>query len=140
MNLSFSEFYEPEFFRTQHKTDRQASNVDGINPDLKNNYITQIPTPSSMIMRKHHNNCLLLYNDLIDNGVCREQARGVLPQNLYTSYYGSCNLNNLMKFIDLRADSHAQWEIQKVAEACLEIATEAFPITVNAYREIRASK
>jgi thymidylate synthase (FAD) len=70
-------------------------------------------------------------------GVCREQARGVLPQNMYTSYYGTTNLNNLMKFIDLRSHEGAQWEIQKVAEACLDIAEELFPVTVGAYREIK---
>jgi len=47
------------------------------------------------------------------------------------------NLNNLLKFIDLRTHEGAQWEIQKVAEACLDIATELFPVTVNAYRKIR---
>ena len=73
-------------------------------------------------------------------GVCREQARGVLPQNLYTEYYGTCNLNNLLKFIDLRTHEGAQWEIQKLAEACLEIATDLWPVTVNAYREIRSKK
>lgn len=45
-----------------------------------------------------------------------------------------------MKFIDLRLDSHAQWEIQQVAQACLDIAEEAFPVTVKAYREIRNTK
>ena len=61
----------------------------------------------------------------------------ILPQNLYTEYYGTTNLNNLLKFIDLRTHMGAQWEIQKVAEACLEIATELFPITVQSYRDIR---
>ena len=77
------------------------------------------------------------YNDLLKAGVCREQARMVLPQNLYTEYYGTVNLNNLLKFIDLRTHEGAQWEIQKVAEACLELATDLFPVTVNAYRKIR---
>ena len=56
---------------------------------------------------------------------------------MYTEYYGTVNLNNLLKFIDLRTHEGAQWEIQKVAEACLDIATELFPVTVKAYREIR---
>ena len=73
----------------------------------------------------------------MSKGVCREQARGVLPQNMYTEYYGTVNLNNLLKFIDLRTHEGAQWEIQKVAEACLEIATELYPETVGAYRAIR---
>jgi thymidylate synthase (FAD) len=74
-----------------------------------------------------------LFDRLISAGVCREQARGVLPQNMYTQYYGTVNLSNLLKFIDLRTHEGAQWEIQKVAAACLEIATELFPVTVGAY-------
>ena len=69
--------------------------------------------------------------------MCREQARGVLPQNLYTEYYGSVNLSNLLKFIDLRTHEGAQWEIQRVAEACLDIAKEFFPETISAYFEHR---
>jgi len=42
-------------------------------------------------------------------------------------YYGTCNLNNLFKFIDLRIHEGAQWEIQKVAEATLDIITELWP-------------
>jgi len=77
---------------------------------------------------------LNLFHELVNKGVCREQARGVLPQTLYTEYYGTCNLNNLLKFVSLRLHDGAQYEIQKVAEACLEIATDLFPVTVKAYR------
>ena len=75
-----------------------------------------------------------LFHELVNKGVCREQARGVLPQTLYTEYYGTVNLNNLLKFVSLRLHDGAQYEIQKVAEACLEIATDLFPVTVKAYR------
>ena len=74
---------------------------------------------------------------MIEAGVCREQARGVLQQNMYSEYYGTVNLNNLLKFIELRTHDGAQWEIQKLAEACLEIATDLWPVTVKAYRDIR---
>jgi thymidylate synthase (FAD) len=134
------QFYEPEGFRTQHKSNRQASNADElIDPqmyfladDPESNKIT-----ASWKIRAHHNHSLALFNQLIKAGVCREQARGVLPQNMYTEYYGTVNLNNLLKFIDLRTHEGAQWEIQKMAEACLEIATDLFPETVGAYRRIR---
>jgi thymidylate synthase ThyX len=46
----------------------------------------------------------------------------------------------LLKFIDLRTHEGAQWEIQKVAEACLEIATGLFPVTVESYRRLRNDK
>jgi thymidylate synthase (FAD) len=96
-----------------------------------------LPIRASAMMRDYHKESLDIYYSLLEAGVCREQARGVLPQNMYTQYYGTTNLNNLLKFIDLRIHEGAQWEIQKVAEACLEIATELFPITVGAYRKER---
>ena len=75
---------------------------------------------------------------LIDNGVCREQARGVLPQNLYTEYYATANLNNILKFISLRTHEGAQWEIQKLAEGMLTIITELWPVTVKSYKELKS--
>ena len=135
------EFYEPKEFRTQHKSNRQASNIDElINPEMsfQNPNMTHATTrTASELVVEHHRNSLKFFDDLIAAGVCREQARGVLPQNLYTKYYGTVNLSNLLKFIDLRTHMGAQWEIQKVAEACLEIATDLFPETVGAYREIK---
>ena len=87
-------------------------------------------------MDNHNRLSLKLYNELIEAGVSREQARGVLPQNMYVEYYGSVNLNNLLKFITLRMHEGAQWEIQLVAQACLDIAEELWPVTVGAFREL----
>ena len=81
-----------------------------------------------------------LYNELLENGVCREQARGVLPQNMYTEYYATVNLNNLLKFIDLRTHEGAQWEIQKLALAMLDIAKTLWPHAVESYVDIRRDK
>jgi len=128
------QFYEPQAFRTQHKSNRQASNAEELIDPRGMPYA--LPR-ASLIVQHHHKTSLQLFNDLIEAGVCREQARGVLPQNMYTEYYGTVNLSNLLKFIDLRTHEGAQWEIQKVAEACLEIATDLFPVTVGAYRRIR---
>ena len=129
-------FYEPKEFRTQHKSNRQASNAEElINPEVE--WGGYAPMPAADLVGIHNEKSLDLFNSLIEAGVCREQARGVLPQNLYTEYYGTVNVSNLLKFIDLRTHEGAQWEIQKVAEACLEIATDLFPETVGAYRRIR---
>ena len=138
-------FYEPKVFRTQHKSNRQASNAEDLidpimNPEDESDpkfgeWIH--PVSASEIVKAHNSDSLVLFNQLIKAGVCREQARGVLPQNLYTEYYGTVNLSNLLKFIDLRTHEGAQWEIQKVAEACLEIATDLFPETMGAYRRTR---
>ena len=67
------------------------------------------------------------YNEMLRFGIAREQARMILPQSMYTEYYGTVNLNNLYKFIALRIDKHSQWEIQQVANACLDIALELWP-------------
>jgi len=132
-------FYEPQQFRTQHNSNRQASNVDDlVDPMIMLSYTAAgLRGPAHQVMRDWHEKSVKLYNNLIEAGVCREQARGVLPQNLYTEYYGTVNLSNLLKFIDLRTHEGAQWEIQKVAEACLEIATDLWPEAVGAFRKNR---
>ena len=127
-------FYEPQAFRTQHKSNRQASNAE----ELINPVLDGWRQTASDCVGEFHETCLQFFNRLIESGVCREQARGVLPQNMYTEYYGTVNLSNLLKFIDLRTHEGAQWEIQQLANACLEIATDLFPITVGAYKEIRS--
>jgi len=128
------EFYEPDSFRTQHESNRQASNKDKINPNI--NYALSKGLASDII-KEHHNLSLDLFNNLLENGVCREQARGVLPQNMYTTYYGTVNLSNLLKFIDLRTHEGAQWEIQQVANACKAIAKSCWPIAFETYKENR---
>jgi thymidylate synthase (FAD) len=129
------EFYEPKRFRTQHKSNRQASNDELINPAILR-FEDGGEFLASSAVSEHHRRALDLFSELIELGVCREQARGVLPQNLYTEYYGTTNLNNLMKFIGLRMHGGAQWELQQVAQACLDIAEELYPVTVAAYREV----
>ena len=129
------EFYQPAEFRTQHKSNCQASNNELIDPVMLRFEDGGVLTTAGAL-RQHHDRSLHLYNEMIELGVCREQARGVLPQNLYTEYYGTTNLNNLMKFIGLRLHEGAQWEIQQVAKACLDIAEELYPVTVAAYREV----
>jgi len=132
------QFYEPKSFRTQHKSNHQSSNENElINTQIDTGLAgSSVIMPASTLIENWHSNSVLLYNRLMDAGVCREQARGVLPQNLYTEYYGSSNLNNILKFVELRTHEGAQWEIQKVGEAVLQIVSKLFPITTNAYQKI----
>lgn len=127
------EFYEPEAFRTQHESNRQASNADELVDPVLENWNLE----ASDCVRMHHEQSLQFFNELIEAGVCREQARGVLPQNMYTEYYASANLNNILKFIDLRTHEGAQWEIQEMAKAMLEIISKLYPVTVAAYKEVK---
>ena len=128
------EFYEPSAFRTQHKSNRQASNSDDlINPKLYEGFAFEDDEGCAAAVKKHHRDCLAFYNSLLSAGICREQARGVLPQNMYTEYYGTANLNNILKFIDLRTHEGAQWEIQQVAQAIVEIVRDLYPATIEAW-------
>lgn len=130
------EFYEPQSFRTQHKSNRQASNEDDlINPEVSNEICQKLVcTSAAEAVENHHKLSLKLFDDLLDKGVCREQARGVLPQNLYTTYYASANLSNIMKFIALRDKPDAQWEIQVLARAMMEFTQREFPYAAEAMK------
>jgi len=129
------QFYKPKEFRTQHDSNRQASNVDELSdPQISLGMGT---TLASSIYKSTNAMCFENYELLLKAGVCREQARGILPQNMYTEYYGTVNLNNLLKFIDLRIHEGAQWEIVMVAKACLRIAEDLWPETIAAYKEVR---
>ena len=128
------EFYEPMTFRTQHEKNRQASNENDM-IDLVVYEVGEIT--ASKAIRDHHLAAVFLYEEMMRKGVCREQARGILPQNLYTEYYASENLNNILNFIELRSHEGAQLEIQKVAEAMLKILEELFPETIKAYYEVK---
>ena len=131
-------FYEPTEFRSQHKSNRQASNSDETCNPMLQIYSpacsNPVPVLASKVISNHHKSSIKLFDDLLDAGICREQARGVLPQNLYTEYYGTVNLNNLLKFVDLRIHEGAQWEIQRVAEACQEMAEQLWPVAVSSFK------
>ena len=133
------QFYEPGQFRAQHKSNFQASIPDNLSDPViyPNLFDEHIGTTASEVVKMHHFNSMELFELLIEKGVCREQARGVLPQNMYTQYYGSVNMSNLIKFIDLRTHEGAQWEIQKMAEACRDIAMDLWPVSFGAYGDVR---
>jgi thymidylate synthase (FAD) len=73
------------------------------------------------------------YNDYIDSGMARELARINLPLSTYTEWYWQFDLNNLMKFLALRLDAHAQWEIRQYAEAMYNIVKVICPLTMNSF-------
>lgn len=80
-----------------------------------------------------------LYMSLINRGVAREMARMVLPVNIYTEFYTSWDLKNLLHFVTLRDDSHAQFEIQEYGKAIKQICIDLFPWTMDAYEKYKFS-
>lgn len=86
-----------------------------------------------------------VYQDLItpineengELGLARELARMVLPVNLYTEVYWKQDLKNLLHLIRLRADPHAQWEIQQFAQAIYELIKPHYPETIKAFDDYK---
>ena len=111
------EFYTPPKLRRQAETNRQAS-VDS--PDFED-------TALRKMIAEHNERSLALYNSLLEAGVCREQARGVLPQNMMVTFWGTVNLNNLLHFLELRDSEHAQWEIREYAKAIKKLIKPIIP-------------
>ena len=69
--------------------------------------------------------------------VARELARAVLPLATYTQWYWKIDLHNLLHFIALRADPHAQSEIRAYADVLTEIVRKWVPVTANAFESYR---
>ena len=128
------EFYIPKEFRTQHKSNRQASNNELIDPSIDMGYWSGT-TKAAEMFEEHCAESRTMFEAMIEAGVCREQARAVLPQAMYVEYYATANLNNILKFIDLRSHEGAQWEIQKLSDAMLEIISDLWPVTIKKYKE-----
>lgn len=76
------------------------------------------------------------YAILLKKGWPRELARCVLPLSTYSHMFATVNLLNLLKFLTLRCDTHAQYEIRMYANAIKELITPIVPITMEAYDEI----
>ncbi|MEK9659141.1 MAG: FAD-dependent thymidylate synthase [Chloroflexota bacterium] len=66
-------------------------------------------------------------------GLARELARIGLPLSTYTQWYWKCDLHNLLGFLRLRADAHAQWEIREYARVLLEVVERWVPLTYAAF-------
>ena len=73
------------------------------------------------------------YSELLDTGLAREVARINLPLSLYTEFYWQMDLNNLFRFLKLRLDGHAQYEIRQYAQVMLELVRKVCPMAVASF-------
>lgn len=78
-----------------------------------------------------------VYDELIANGVSRELARAHLPQNTFTEFYWKIDLHNLLHFLQLRMDDHAQKEIRDLARQTYELIRPIVPVTCEAFEDFR---
>jgi thymidylate synthase (FAD) len=116
--------YIPAPFRQQAKENRQAS----VEADSQLNQRSAL-----LVYRRAWTEAYSAYQELLKLGVTREQARGVLPQALYTESYYTFNLRSLFHFIGLRDHTGAQHETQMYARAMRELAAPLFPVCFAAF-------
>jgi thymidylate synthase (FAD) len=119
--------YEPDPFREQAPSNKQAS-VEAVNIDQEK---------AAEIYEASVKQSLDAYYSLLELGVCREQARGVLPVGSHTEFITTVNLRNFMHWYYLRAPHNAQWEIQQYAYAAIKLVKEIFPIAIECFEELR---
>jgi len=119
--------YKPDEFRQQAETNKQAS-IEA-SADLDQTAATEIYEAAAKA-------ALDAYNKLINMGVCREQARGVLPVGSHTEFITTVNLRNFMHWYYLRAPKEAQWEIQQYAKAAIKLVKRVFPVAVECFEEL----
>ena len=116
-------FYMPEKWRGQDKKNKQASSAS---IELDQNALHDL-------FKTQVDASLKTYKEMINMGVAREMARMVLPVNLYTEFYWTVNARSLMNFVALRADTHAQLEIQAYGEAMAKQFKALMPWTYEAF-------
>lgn len=120
------EFFVPQKWRAQDDKNKQAGvgELDG-------------QENLTRICESAYSAAYDYYQSLLRHGVAKEQARFVLPVGIYTEIYVNCDLHNLMHFLRLRQDGHAQAEIQDVANAMRAIAEQLFPWTFEAFSKFK---
>jgi len=115
------EYYHPQW-RLQNKSNRQGSSNEGlINEEMDKEY------------RDLQEQAYQTYEKLLANGVSREVARSCLPVAYYTQFYWKQDLRNLLHFIRLRTDYHAQYEVRVVAQAFAYFVQKYCPITYKSF-------
>lgn len=116
------EFYFPKNWRMQNPS--KGVTEDGLTYDL--NHIVSTACG--------------IYRFMTKNGVPRELARIVLPQNMMVNMIAKVDLRNLLHFLDLRDDKHAQWEMRCYADALKKLAATVVPVVMENYTRKRGEK
>ena len=128
------EFYLPDLWRFKADNVKQGSHYTGLTSQEVNGKLRDKEEVNGLILSPEeiYDDCLKTYKQLLSIGVCAEQARMVLPQSMYTSYYVTGSLSAFARAYKLRIDKHAQKEIQELAESWNNIIKDLFPVSWKA--------
>ncbi len=123
------EFYIPQEkdIRFQSSVNKQGRSEEEVPAELKQRFID--------FLRKTHAASYEEYQHLIDEGLARELARINLPLSLYTEWYWKIDLHNLLHFLRLRLDPHAQLEIRQYAHVMAEMVKTVCPMAYEAFMD-----
>ncbi len=121
-----NEFYFPTTFRQQSENNKQST--EGFLP-------TELNQKAIAIYQQQCENSYQAYSQLLELGVGREQARGVLVPSVYTSWVWTVSLQALFNFIDLRLGAGAQSEIGAYASAIVELIEPIVPVSMQAWQQ-----
>jgi|TARA_B110000977_G_scaffold194161_1_gene270322 thymidylate synthase (FAD) len=136
------EFYIPsaENLASQSEVNKQGR-AEALSPEEAQKVISILKNDAE---QTYHNYEVMLNENsdgetLDENsmGIARELARMNLTLNTYTQWYWKIDLNNLLHFLALRADAHAQYEIRVYADIILDIVKKWVPITYEAFEDYR---
>lgn len=119
------EIYMPEF-RKQALNNKQGSDGMVHEDDIAN---------LELLFSNSYKDAFAAYRFALSQGVAREIARSVLPVATYSHMFCTVNLLNLLKFLTLRCDSHAQYEIRVYADAMRELIRPIVPVCVTAWEQ-----
>ena len=138
-----NEFYIPEKcnLAAQSKTNKQGRSTEEI-PELVANKVLSILKDDATRVYQHYTEMMNEdeNGNIIDEnniGITRELARINLTLNYYTEWYWKINLHNLLHFLALRSDPHAQYEIRVYADIMLDIVKAWVPFVYEAFEEYR---
>lgn len=118
------EFYVPAYVRTQKG--KPGAYV-----------FEELSDPAAVDFRQdvaeHNQHCWVRYEIALASGVAKEQARIVLPVNIYSQMYWTVNARSLMNFLSLRNSEHAMFEIREYAKVVERIFVKQMPVTAEAF-------
>jgi len=127
--IDASQTTQADQWRSQAESNRQGSG-ESLPEDMGQRLTTE---EKSLQDQLRH-----VYQTRIDSGVAREQARKDLPLSTYTEAYWKIDLHNLLHFLALRMDSHAQLEIRQYAKTLGEkIVAPLFPLVWESFLDYR---
>lgn len=123
-------FYEPDGWRKYGGNSKQGS--------LQDEFVENLKTPNEKISERYSimmAYCKAFYQELLDSGVCPEQARMVLPQSLMTQWYWTGSLMAFSRICSLRCAKDTQKETRDIADKIDSILEKEFPISWEAMRD-----